>query len=121
MAVSKRTLSFTSGLKQIRDITANATAENDVNSGASTLYGVRVDNSANSAASFLKLYNNAAPTVGTTVPDFVLRVNAGKTKHVLIPKGISFATAISEACVTAGGTGGTTNPTSAVIVDLLVV
>ena len=119
MAISKQTLSFTSNLKLIRDTDADATSENDVNSGAATLYGIKADNSANSAASFVKLYNNAAPTVGTTAPDIILKVKGSKIRRVLFPKGIAFGTALSYACVTTGGTGGTSNPTSDVKVDLI--
>jgi hypothetical protein len=84
------------------------------------LYLVSVDNSANaSAASFLKLWNAAAPTVGTTVPDMIIRVPGGATTLLAIPEGVSFGTGLSFACVTAGGTGGVTGPTSDVSVVLV--
>lgn len=120
MALSKQTLAFTASLKLIRDTDVDETAENDVNAGAGTLYGIKINNSLNSAASFVKLYNNAAPTVGTTAPDMVIKVKAGKTRSLLIPQGISFPTGISYACVTAGGTGGVTGPTSAVTVEFII-
>ena len=120
MAISKKTLSFTSSLKLVSDINANATAEANINSGAATLYGIRIDNSLDSAANFVKLYNNVAPTVGTTVPDIVVKIGAGRTRHIMFPKGIAFGTAISFACVTTGGTAGTTNPVNTVKVYLLI-
>lgn len=120
MAVSKQPLAFTSGLKQIRDTTANGTGENDVNGGAATLYGIRVDNTQNSTPVFLKLYNHASPTIGTTDPDLILKVKNGVTRRVMFPKGLAFATAISMACVTTGGTAGTTNPTNPVEASLLI-
>lgn len=96
---------------------ATATADNDVANGAITLSVVDVDNTANAAAAYLKLYDHAAPTVGTTPPDVVLRVAAGQRRAAVWPEGLAF-TALSFACVTAGGTAGTTSPASAVPVRL---
>jgi len=121
MAVFKKTLSFTSSLKLVRDTTSNATAENDVNGGAAVFYGIEVDNSLNSSAVYVKLYNNAGPTVGTTAPDITMKVSAGSTRRMMVAEGIAFATALSFATVTdGGGTAGTTNPTNSVVVSLLV-
>ena len=121
MAVQKSPITPTSNLQVVHDTDSDGTSESDIGPGASTLYIVKIDNTANaSAASFLKLYNAAAPTIGTTAPDMIIRAAGGATVSLEIPEGISFATAISFATVTAGGTGGITNPTSDVIVDLTI-
>lgn len=121
MAVQKSPLSLTSALQVVHDTDSDATSESDIGPGATTLYILRVDNTANaSQAVFTKLYNAVAPTIGTTAPDMVLRVPGGATVSVEIPEGISFGTGISYATVTAGGTGGITNPTSDTIVDIVI-
>lgn len=95
-----------------------ASADNDINSGAATLYIVEVDNTANSAASFIKFWDAAAPTVGTTDPMEMYKITASKLETWIIPRGLVFGTGMSVAALTTGGTGGTTSPASAVIVRL---
>lgn len=123
MAVAIQAMTLGSGLKLIRDASANATGEDNVTGAASnTIWLVLIDNTGNDAQQvFLKLYDAAAPTIGTTVPNMVIPAAGGETVTMaIIPSGYAFATALSFACVTAGGTGGTTNPTNAVPVALVV-
>jgi hypothetical protein len=102
------------------DADADSTSENNVNDGAATIYAVTIDNTVNAAVEYLKLYNNAAPTVGTTDPDMILFITANAVRTFVFKTGNNFATALSYAMVTAGGTGGTTGPTSDVLVKILV-
>jgi hypothetical protein len=98
---------------------ATATPDNDVANGALTVTLVDVDNTANGAAAcYLKCYDHAAPTVGTTAPDVILKVPAGQRRVCCWPEGLAF-TKLSVACVTAGGTAGTTSPAAAVPVRIL--
>ena len=122
MAVASQNLDLVSGLTIVRDTDADGTSESNINTGAGILHLVRLDNTANaSQAVFLKLYNNTGPTIGTTVPDVVLRAAGGAVVQMAIMQGgVSFGTGISFACVTAGGTGGTTSPTSDVVVALTI-
>ena len=83
----------------------------------STLYAVYANNP-NSGKVFVKLYNLAAPTVGTNAPDVVLMFPNGARQYSF-PEGVSFGTALTYACVTEPGTPGTTNPTSNVSVTLI--
>ncbi|KPL09538.1 hypothetical protein AMJ71_06105 [candidate division TA06 bacterium SM1_40] len=107
------------------DLDLNATAE-ELASSAKTIYGMEIDNTNNSVDVFVKCYdtNNASPpTVGTTVPDMIIRVGAGKIRSVSSTRGtvsggnvtpaagFAFGTGLYMACVTAGGTAGTTGPT----------
>jgi len=102
------------------DTDSDATGENDVRSGATTVYIVDVDNSDNAAATYTKLYNSASPTIGTTAPDVILMTPASvRRAHVLGLQGVAFSTGLSFASVTAGGTAGTTSPTSNVTVRIL--
>ena len=78
MAISTQRPVLTSALYVIRDTDADGTSENDVTATSATLYAVQINNSPNaSASSYLKLYNNAAPTVGTTAPDMILMAAGG--------------------------------------------
>ena len=117
MALSTVSLGFTSGLKVFTD-TVNANAAVSVVATAAVIYEIEIDNTANAAQdNYAKFYNTAgAVTVGTTVPDMVIEVRQGTKRTLVIPEGLSYETGLAVATVTAGGTGGTTSPGSAVIV-----
>lgn len=124
MAITQVTVASPSGQIQFTDTAMGATAD-AVKASSGTVYSVFVDNSANGgAASYVKLYDAASGgvTVGTTVPDEVLYVRPGAVIEVLYftksAPGKAFGTAITAACVTTGGTAGTTPPASSVIVTL---
>ena len=120
MAVTTTPLSNPVGANIVTDTASNATAENDVRSGATTVYLVDVDNTANAAETYTKLYDSASPTVGTTAPDFIFKVTASTRKvFVLDMSGVAFTTGLSFATVTAAGTAGTSSPSSSVIVRIL--
>jgi hypothetical protein len=116
----------------VYDADADEVAENDVRGGPCTVYGVAIDNSqADAAPMFLKLYDNIAPTVGTTDPDEVIPVEgngAGDTETVndgdafiLLngSTGIPFTIGLSFAVTDAGGTAGAGAPGDLVKVALL--
>ena len=90
---------------------------------ADKLRQVYVDNRKNSTDVWLKIYDAliANVTVGTTVPPVYARVEARDELHFVSPGGISFATGISFAVVTEGGSDGNTSPTNTVGVLLEVV
>ncbi|KKN57162.1 hypothetical protein LCGC14_0564900 [marine sediment metagenome] len=100
------------------DLNLGATAVNDIDGGGCTLYLVDVDNSANSAASFIKFWDAAAPDVGTDAPMEQYKIAASKREVWIIPRGLTFGTGLSLAMLTVGGTGGAVSPASAVIVRL---
>lgn len=79
---------------------------------SAVLYSLELDNTLNAAASYFKLYNTGSVTVGTTVPDMVIMVPASSSRTLQIPSGIAFSTALSYCGTTAGGTAGSTAPTS---------
>jgi hypothetical protein len=107
------------GNKLVVDTDCNATAKNSVTGSAGTIYQIDIDNSNNvTEAVFLKIYDDAAPTVGTTAPDFVIKVPTNQRRSMAIPEGFDF-TNLSIACVTAGGTAGVTDPTTAVTVRMV--
>lgn len=81
-----------------------------VKGSAGRLVALAIDNSANdSAVTYIKGYDSAGPVVGTDVPALIIGAPGGWSGVVLM-KTVSFATAITVAGVTAGGTGGVTDP-----------
>jgi len=107
------------GSKLIVQTDANATADNNVTGAAGAIFQIEVDNTANGDnPAFLKIYDNASPTIGTTAPDHIFKVPVNQTRNIVSPSGLDF-TALSFACVTTGGTAGTTDPTSAVVVRMV--
>jgi len=96
-----------------------------IKASSAKVYSVTIDNSANGgAASYVKLFNLAAGSVslGVTSPDEVIFVPAGAVVTVsyftgAVP-GKTFASALSAACVTTGGTAGSTSPVSPVVVTV---
>lgn len=103
----------------IQDTSAAATARTNVVGAPCSVFTVDVDNTANVAPSYVKLYNDASPTIGVTRPDMVCMVPASQRRSYAIPEGISFSTALSFACVQTGGTEGTLSPVSPVVVRIL--
>lgn len=93
------------------------------NSSTRLLY-LTVDNSNNIAASYVKLFNLASGsvTLGTTIPDKVIYIPGSaiitEIFYTSSTPGLTFGTALSAACVTAGGTAGITGPSSSVIVTI---
>ena len=119
MTISVLDLAPPSGAKAFIDTDLDGTKQG-VKASAGTIYAVTIDNSANAAASFLKMWDLASGdvTVGTTAPDWIIKIAASIKKTYVFPEGIAFATGLTAACVTAGGTAGTSNPSSDVDVRI---
>lgn len=121
MAASQVSLGYASGTKVYSE-TDLAEVKSGVADAAGTIDMIQVDNRANTgAATFLKLWDAASGsvTVGTTAPDWIFKIAAGANPTIAIPGGMAFGTALTAACLTAGGTAGTTGPTSDVPVKIV--
>jgi hypothetical protein len=119
MTLSVSTQAAPVGSKLIKETEATETPDNDVTGAAGSLYQLDVDNSGNSDnAAYLKIYDDAAPVVGTSAPDFIFKVPVNQRRNLVIPDGWDFNN-LSFACVTAGGTAGTTPPTNPVEVKMV--
>ncbi len=103
----------------VEDQELNATAEL-ISSGATVLFDAMFDNTANSADTWIHLYD-ASPTVGTTHPNMSIKIPAGKKDGIcsLDSIGILFPTNLYAAATTAGGTGGSTSPVNKVVATWL--
>lgn len=96
-----------------------------IKSSSAKVFSITIDNTANAgAASYVKLFNLASGsvTLGTTVPDEVIYVPANSIVTQVLYTGATpgktYATALSAACVTTGGTAGVTAPSSSVSVTI---
>jgi hypothetical protein len=98
------------GSSQFQD-TANSNSAVAIKASAGTLYAVDIDNSGLASVVYTKLYDSAgAVTVGTTDPNWIIRVPASTRIQVHMVGGHAFANGLQVATVTAPGTGGTTAP-----------
>tara|TARA_R110002012_G_scaffold310487_1_gene518784 strand:+ start:1627 stop:2004 length:378 start_codon:yes stop_codon:yes gene_type:complete len=89
-------------------------AKDDVFAGSATIHSIFLD--APSGTSYLKLYDNTNPTIGSTAPDIILMVK--EPNMWTIVDGIA-VTNLSYGATNAGGTAGNTTP--AVTVKLFMV
>lgn len=122
MAVTSITIAQIASASLFQD-TDQANSAVSVKGSSATIYEIEIDNTLNAAQdNYVKFYNTAgAVTVGTTVPDMVIEVRQGVKRTIVIPDGLVFETGLAIATVTAGGTGGTTSPTSDVTVKIVYV
>ena len=87
---------------------------------APIVYSAELDNTGNSSEVFVKFFNAASPTLGTTAPDEIVAVPA-LTKimhHFNGGDGLSFPTGCWVGCVTTAGTPGTASPTNSVAAEI---
>jgi hypothetical protein len=121
------TVAFSSQVTSVlvQQTDATKTMNQDMTGGTNlVLTTVEIDAKTNSLptneTAFVKFYNNAGDTVGTTAPAMVLPViGGGVAVYQISGGGYAWLTSINMACVTdGGGTAGTTDPTKDVIVRL---
>jgi hypothetical protein len=122
MAVSQTSLADVSSSIVFTD-TDSVSTPTAVKASSGTMYAIDIDNTLNAAVSYVKLYNVASGSVtaGTTAPDMILLGPVSARINYPIPQGLTFGTAITVRTVTAGGTAGTTDPTSDVTIRIVYV
>lgn len=119
MALSVSTQVNPVGTKLIVQTDADEEVDVNVTGASGTIYMVDVDNTANPAEdNYLKVYDDAAPVVGTTAPDHIFRFKGNERRVIAIPEGLDF-NVLSFACVTSPGTAGVTGPTNPVVVRMV--
>jgi len=125
MAVTVSTIADPLGTKLVIG-DANATAEDAAITGATTIYAVEIDNSDNTAATYVKIVDSVGPVgVGTDDPDIMIRATGGVKETYMIGTGDPFAAGISFWAVKspysliADDADSAISPASAVIVKIL--
>ena len=107
------------GTKLVVDTDANAVPKTSVTGAAGSIFQVDVDNSGNGDnAAYLKIYDDPAPTVGTSAPAQIVKCPVNTRLAWVCPDGLAFND-LSFAVVIEPGTAGTTAPTSAVTVKMV--
>lgn len=119
MAVTQISLDSPAGYSRYVNTVVN-NAISGVKTSAGTIHALIIDNTANAAITYIKLYHalTGSVTVGTTAPDDIIAIPASVKRTISFVEGLGFLTGLSVAAVTAGGTGGTTSPTSSVILTV---
>ena len=104
----------------IQQTDSNEVADNNITGAPATVLMVDVDNTANAAEdAYVKFYNDLAPNVGTTDPDWILLIPQGVRRQIVITEGLEFSTGLSVATVTTPGTPGVLPLGSAVVIRMI--
>mgnify|MGYP003647162534 CR=1 FL=1 len=93
------------------DTDVDQTENADVFGGSATIYSLRIDNSG--ALAWVKFYDAAAATVGTTSPDYIFQADASETVIWTIVDGFAMNN-LTLAATDSAGTAGTTTPAGTV-------
>lgn len=122
MAVSNISIAQISGANLFVD-DDNQNAAVAVKASSAVLYQLELDNTANGAPTYCKLFNVAAGSVviGTTAPDLTILVPAATKITMVLPGGLTFGTALSVASVTTKVESGSTSPSSSFVVKMVYV
>lgn len=103
----------------VQQTSATATADVNVTGASGEWLMFDIDNTANAAVTYVKVYDDAAPSVGTTEPHWIFRAPASTRVVYAVSAAVAFANALSFCAVTTPGRSGTTSPSSAVVVRVL--
>lgn len=106
--------------KLFQDTSVGATAV-VVSAASSVIYELELDNTANAAATFVRMHNTGSVTPGTTVPDQLLMVPASVKITIVIPGGLTFGTALTITAGTSATLATTTAPASAFAIKIVYV
>lgn len=122
MAVSNISIAQISGANLFVD-DDNQNAAVAVKASSAVVYQLELDNTANGAATYCKIFNVAAGSViiGTTAPDMTILVPASEKITIVFPNGLTFSTALSVASVTTKVESGNTSPSSSFVVKMVYV
>jgi hypothetical protein len=93
------------------DTDVDETANDDVFGGSATIYSLRIDNSG--ALAWVKFYDGATATVGTTSPDYIFQADASETVIWTIVDGFAMNN-LTLAATNSAGTAGTSTPAGTV-------
>jgi hypothetical protein len=100
-------------------ISTASAVNNPLADTAVTVYQIELDNTANSAATYLKVYNAASPAHASNAPFYILRAEAATKQHVIFPAGTEFGYFSYIVTTTQVNTGSPTATSSAVEVACL--
>ena len=117
MGLTTTTLGTPLGATIYIDADANATAEVAATS-AKTLYQIRLDNTLNSAATYLHIVDGTSASPGQTERNFIFYCASGATANYSIPTGLACDNGLVFWCTTQSVKTGTDSPAKAVEVRI---
>ena len=100
---------------------ASAAAVVVVKASSAVIYELELDNTANAAVTYLRLYNATTATIGSTVFDSLVLVPASTKITVVLPGGVTFGTGLCYAATTSATIATTTAPSSAFAIKIVYV
>ena len=112
IAVSSSGVSSPFSVRSVDVTDLEHTGLSDFVSSSATVYTLDLDNSANGAVTYFKLYDNAGPTYGTTEPSIIVKVAASTRQVWTVAQGLSLANGFSVCASTAGGKTAGSSPSS---------
>ena len=92
-----------------------------VKASSAVLYELELDNTANSAATYLRLYNATTATIGTTQYDSLILVPASVKITIVLPGGVTFGTGLCYAAGTSATIATATAPSSSFAIKIVYV
>lgn len=98
-----------------------ALAGTTVKASSTVIYEIELDNTANAAATYCRLYNATSQTVGTTVPDSVILAPASTKITLVFTGGVTFGTGLGCSSGTSATLATTTAPSSAFVLKIVYV
>ena len=88
------------------------TGLSDFISSSTTVYTMDLDNSANGALTFFKLYDSTGPTYGTTEPSVMIQVAASTRQVWSVAQGLRLSSGLSVMACTVDGPAAGSSPGS---------
>jgi hypothetical protein len=120
MAVTKGVVANALADTLVTDTTTDSTAEANVTGAAGTMYYIYIDNTANTAATYVKIADATTATSSSTVPDFVFYAPASKAVSYAVPSGAGYGQGLSVwGTSTQASAASQTDPGTAVTVRIL--
>ncbi len=118
MALTTTTYSIPLTYKVTTDTALTNAAVLNLTGTGGSIYHIEIVNG-NAHHVYVKMFNSADVTVGTTIPYAIFRARNNETLSVEIPTGLNFGSAISMVCTQTAGVPGTTAPSAAITVRLM--
>jgi hypothetical protein len=92
-----------------------------VSAASTVIYEMELDNTANAAATYLRMHNTGTVTPGTTTPDQMLMIPASTKIALVYPSGVTFGTALTITAGTSATLATVTAPSSAFALKIVYV
>ena len=100
-------------------ISSASAVNNPLSDTAVTAYQIEVDNTANSAVTYVKVYNAASPAHASNAPMMTLKAEASTKQHFMFPAGTEIGYFSYIVTTTQANTGTPSATSSAVDIALL--